>query len=217
MDPTPEPPVPIAVVVLAGGRSSRMGRDKAAVMLHGRRLLDRTLAAAVAVPGVVEVVVVLAPAQVIPPVRCAAPVTLVRDTTAYQGPLAGIAAGLAGTSRAEVALVLGCDTPFVQPGLLALLAARATAGAIVVPVHEGRPQPLCSAIHFEAFEAVRALAAGGARAASAIADDPRALLVQPGEWAAADPEGLSFLGVNTPEELARAEALAARLDGVAGR
>lgn len=216
MAPTPEPPVPIAVVVLAGGRSSRMGRDKASVMLHGRRLLDRTLEAAVAVPGVVEVVIVLAPAQVIQPVRCAAPVTLVRDTTAYQGPMAGIAAGLGGTSGAEVALVLGCDTPFVQPGLLALLAARATAGAIVVPVHEGRPQPLCSAIHFEAFEAIRALAAGGTRAASAIADDPRALLVQPDEWTAADPEGLSFLGVNTPEELARAEALAARLDGTAG-
>lgn len=217
MDLTPEPPVPIAVVVLAGGRSSRMGRDKATVMLHGRRLLDRTLEAAVTVPGVVEVVIVLAPAQVIPPVRCAAPVTLVRDATAYQGPLAGIAAGLAGTSRAEVALVLGCDMPFVQPGLLALLAARATAGAIVVPVHEGRSQPLCSAIHFEAFEAVRALAADGARAASAIADDPRALLVQPGEWAAVDPEGLSFLGVNTPEELERAEVLAARLDGLGGR
>lgn len=204
--------VPVAVVILAGGRSSRMGRDKASVMLHGRRLLDRTLDAAVAVPGVVEVVLVLAPAQVITPVRCAAPVTLVRDTTAYQGPLAGIAAGLGGTSRAEVALVIGCDTPFVQPGLLALLAGRATAGAIVVPVHEGRPQPLCSAIHFEAFEAIRALVAGGVRAASAIADDPRTLLVQPDDWGAIDPEGLSFVGVNTPEELERAEALAARLD-----
>lgn len=218
---TDEPPrapegVPLAAVIVAGGRSSRMGRDKASLVLRGRTLLDRTLAALGQLPDLAEVVLVLAPEQAAPAFTSAAPVTIVRDRVEGAGPLPAIALGLGAIDgsarRVEVALVLGCDTPFVRPALLALLARAARAHAVVLPVHDGRPQPLCAAVRLEALPALEALLAAGKRAATVLADLPGALQLAPAEWAAADPDGVSFLGVNTPEELARAEAVAGRLD-----
>ncbi|GMU39337.1 MAG: putative molybdenum cofactor guanylyltransferase [Chloroflexota bacterium] len=188
-----------------------MGRDKASLVLAGRTLLQRTLEALDQLPGLEEIVLVIASRQELPPVHCDVPLTVVRDAHEALGPLPAIAAGLA-VVRAPVSLILGCDTPFVRPALLRMLAERAHAHAIVMPLHEGRPQPLCSAIRRDALPAVEALLAAGERAPSLLAGDPRALRVEWTDWASADPEGVSFLGVNTPAELAQAETVAARLD-----
>lgn len=200
----------VAAVILGGGRSSRMGRDKASLTLRGRSLMEWTLDSAERVPGLIEVVVVLADGQDLP-FRTSLPATVIHDEQPYAGPLVAIGSGLRAVT-ADVALVLGCDTPFVQPSLLALLVEHARDHAIVVPVHDGRPQPLCSAIRRDAMPSIAALIAEGVRAASAIADDPRARLLEPADWAKVDPEALSFVGVNTPDELRQAEVLAARLD-----
>jgi molybdopterin-guanine dinucleotide biosynthesis protein A len=77
-----------------------------------------------------------------------------------------------------------------------------------MPVVDGLPQPMCSAVRTEALHHLRALIADGSRAAGALAELPGALLLQPHEWSVVDPDGRSFLGVNTPEEFARAIALA---------
>ncbi len=81
-----------AGIVLAGGRSSRMGRPKAALEWHGSTLLRRvTGIVARAVDG--PVVVVRAPGQELPPLPDA--ITVVEDAREGQGPLQGLAAGLA--------------------------------------------------------------------------------------------------------------------------
>ena len=206
---------PLAAVILAGGRSTRMGRDKASLVLRGRTLLDRTLEALYQLPDLVEVILVLAPGQQAPPFAGAVPGVIVRDRLEGGGPLPAIALGLeaarAGSARVDVALVLGCDTPFVRPALLALLARGAREQPVVLPVHDARPQPLCSAVRLEVLPAIEALLAAGKRAASVLADLPGARLLAASEWASADPDGLSFVGVNTPEELRRAESTAALL------
>lgn len=206
-------PEAVAAIVLAGGRSTRMGRDKAALVLGGRTLLQRVVDAV----GVVadEVVVVGAPGRGLPVVVSPRVLRLVADPIEGQGPLAGIIAGLEVTERA-VAVVVGCDQPFVQPALLAHLAELAISHAAAVPVVDGRPQPLCSAVRREALPALRRAFEGGQRAARVIGDLDGAVLVPPDAWRAFDPDGRSSAGVNTPEELAAASSHLRAISGTRG-
>ncbi|MSQ36471.1 MAG: molybdenum cofactor guanylyltransferase [Dehalococcoidia bacterium] len=206
----------VAAIVLAGGRGSRLGVDKAAASVGGRALLERVLAVAAAVAD--ELVVVAAPGQALPAYASALRVRVVRDAEAYAGPLPGIVAGLAAVG-APVALLLPCDHPFLRPALLRALlagldAAPADAVSVVLPRYAGRTQPLPSALRTDVRSDVRAalaaFVASGTRAAGALADLPGALLLDEAAWRGADPDARSFIGVNTPAELASAEALAAR-------
>lgn len=194
----------VAAVVLAGGRSRRMGRDKAAVVLGGRTLLQRTVDAAAAVAG--TVVVVGAPGRRLPPIETARPLTAVTDAVEGQGPLAGIIEGLEAV-EAPVALVLGCDQPFVRPALLELLVETVRDHVATLPLLGDQAQPLCSAVQREALPLLRQRYEAGARAAMVLAELPGAVLLPDASWRNADPDARSFIGVNTPEQLRRAEAL----------
>lgn len=196
-------------IVLAGGRSRRMGRDKAALVLDGRTLLQRAADALVAA-GARELVLVGAPGRPLPSVEVPVPVLITHDPVEGQGPLQGILAGLESTPS-PVALVVGCDMPYLEPGLLALLANRALDGRrLVVPLHNGRPEGLCSAWRSDAVAVVRAHLEAGDRAVMSVAEDLDALRLPPEAYAAVDPTGRSFANVNTPEDLtATARALEA--------
>lgn len=191
-------------IVLAGGRSSRMGQDKASLVLDGASLLARTVAALEAVAD--EVVIVRAPGQSLPPVQPAATLTIVEDDIEGQGPLYGMGTGLAAAS-APVAIVVGVDHPFLQPALLRLLADRVRQGARwVLPIADRRPQPLCSAFARDALEVIRAHLDTGDRAPMAVAADLGMVRLPEEEWRAVDPEGWSFVDVDTPEEFEAARA-----------
>jgi molybdopterin-guanine dinucleotide biosynthesis protein A len=196
----------VAGVILAGGRSTRMGRDKAALVFEGRTLLRRTVDAVAAVAD--EVIVVRAPGQPLPEVEAPVPVLVVEDPVEGEGPLRGIATGLEAAS-APVVLVAGVDMPFLQPPLLRLLVERVRAGhRWVLPIAERRPQPLCSAFARDALEVVRAHLEAGDRAPMAVAADLGMVRLGEEEWRAVDPRGLSFVDVDTPEAFEAALALA---------
>src|SRR6516164_643504 len=112
-----------AGIVLAGGRSSRMGSPKAALEWHGSTLLRRvTGIAARAVDG--PVVVVRAPGQELPALEGA--VEVVEDAREGRGPLQGLAAGLAAVrDRAGVAYLSSTDLPLLHPAFV-----RRVVGAI---------------------------------------------------------------------------------------
>ena len=104
--------------MLAGGRSSRMGTDKAWLDWHGVPLVVHVArAVSAAVEG--RVVVVGAPGQDLPP-----ELEIVRDPEAHQGPVAGLAVGL-GALTEERAFVCGCDQPLAHAVIAELLDARA--------------------------------------------------------------------------------------------
>ena len=197
----------LAAIVLAGGRSSRMGRDKAALVLDGETLLQRTASALARV--VDEIVIVRAPDQALPPVAVAVPIIEAVDPVEGEGPLVGIAAGLEAVSG-DAAIIVAVDMPFLEPALLRLLVERLRDGdhRWVVPVAEGRPQPLCSAIAVTALPVVRAHIAAGDRAPMAIGRDLNVLRLPEEQWSRADPQGRSFVNVNTPEEFEAARAAA---------
>ncbi|MGB7982163.1 MAG: DUF6457 domain-containing protein [Candidatus Nanopelagicales bacterium] len=138
------------VLVLTGGRSARLGRDKATVHVGGRRLVDRLLAQ---VPAEVPVVLVGPPVRGLPE-----RVVLAREDPPGGGPLAGLGAGLVEVSTPLVA-VCAADMPFGVPVLVGALARLAdgapSSGGVpvdaepadaVVPIDEdGRAQLLCAA------------------------------------------------------------------------
>jgi molybdopterin-guanine dinucleotide biosynthesis protein A len=135
-----------AGVVLAGGRSSRMGRPKAALEWHGSTLLRRTVGILARATGG-PVVVVRASGQDLPELPEG---TLVADDPRDgKGPVQGIAAGLAALDgRAEAAFISATDLPFLHPAfvrrVLRALEEREETD-VALPVARGYPQPLAAA------------------------------------------------------------------------
>jgi molybdenum cofactor guanylyltransferase len=202
----------VAGVVLAGGRSARMGRSKAALEWHGSTLLFRTasiLARVVSGP----VVVVRAPGQELPALPDA--VELVDDPVEGLGPMQGVAAGLAAVrDRAGAAFVCSTDMPFLHPAFVrqVLRGLDDPAVDLVVPVARGFRQPLAAGYRTSLVRLIEAqIAAGRLRAGmllehcNAVQPDGAALLADR-ELARDDPELESVLNLNTPQEYAEARA-----------
>lgn len=200
-----------AGIVLAGGRSSRMGTPKAALEWHGSTLLRRTASILLRATGG-PVVVVRAAGQELPPLPAWA--ELAEDPREGLGPLQGIAAGLAAVGgRAEVAFACSTDLPFLHPAFVSAVIAAAGAGTdVALPLARGFPQPLAAAYRTAlAPLAGKLVAAGRLRPAELFAEcavarlDEAALLADPA-LAAADPDLESLINVNDPEQYAAARA-----------
>lgn len=187
-------------VILAGGRSSRMGVDKASLILDGTTMLQRSVDRLRL--AVDEIVLVAAPGRPLPDVVTDHSIEVVEDPVEGEGPLVGIAAGLE-VCRTDAALVVAVDMPFVEAPLLsALLGRLESPHRWVLPLAERRPQPLCSAFAVSALTVIREHLEAGDRAPMAVAADLDAYRMQPEEWQPYDAIGRSFINVNTPEEFA---------------
>lgn len=186
-------PRPVGVV-LAGGASRRMGRDKAGVAIDGEPLALR--AARRLASACPEVLVADRGRGLVPGFAS------VRDGPA-RGPAAGIL-GAAAVRPGRALLVLACDLPEVTVALLAALA-RAAGCDLALPRWRRGLEPLCARWGPAASEALARRAAAGDPALHAVAAEP-GLEVRLLEGQAlqrfGDPERL-FLNLNTPEDLAR--------------
>ena len=199
----------LEAVILAGGRSTRFGRDKASAPLRDRPLLQWVAEAVV--PAVDRLVIVRAPGQLLPPLDLPVPVDLVDDEFPGLGPLAGLATGLAAVA-APLAFACSCDAPLIAPELVVRLAdiARAASADVVRPRVGGYPQPLVAVYRvascLPAFRKAVESRTGGLRIVAACAG---LRVVEPGEaeLRAVDPGLRSFLNANTPARLAEIDAL----------
>ena len=184
---------PVTAFVLAGGKSSRMGRDKAFLQLEGRTLLSLALEAASAVAANVWIVGSAA--------KFAAFAPVVEDIYAERGPLAGIHAALAGTAT-DLNLIMAVDLPFLQSGFLQYLIsqARKSPAVVVVPKAGGGLQPLCAVYrrHF-AEVAERSLRAGRNRIDSLFAE-VNTRIIEPEELEQNGFEQEMFRNLNTEQD-----------------
>jgi molybdenum cofactor guanylyltransferase len=130
-----------AGIVLAGGRSSRMGTPKAWLDWHGSTLLRRVCGVVARGAGG-PVVVVRAPGQELP--ELAGGVRVVEDAREGRGPLQGILAGLRAVD-AEVAFVASVDLPLLHPLFVAAVCRAADGVDAAVPQVAGYRQPLAAA------------------------------------------------------------------------
>ncbi len=198
-----------AGVVLAGGRSSRMGSPKAALDWHGSTLLRRTVSVvARSVTG--PVVVVRAPGQQLPDLP--PEVEVASDPREGLGPLQGIAVGLAAlVDRADAAFVCSTDLPFLHPAFVgAVLGALAPGVDVALPVARGYPQPLAAAYRTSLAPVVASLVEADRLRPAFLFDqcrvvrlDDAALRADP-FVAALDPELDSVVNVNETAEYEQA-------------
>jgi molybdopterin-guanine dinucleotide biosynthesis protein A len=202
-----------AGVVLAGGRSSRMGTAKAALEWHGSVLLYRTVGIVARATGG-PVVVVRASGQELPDLPKGTQV--VDDPRQGKGPVQGIAAGLAALEgQAEVAFISSTDMPFLHPAFIrrVLRAVEEDAGTdVALPVARGYPQPLAAAYRVSlAATAERLVKEDRLRPAFLFSEcatarlDDAALKADP-LIGALDPDLDSVVNINTQEEYLQARA-----------
>lgn len=196
----------VSGVVLAGGRSSRFGRDKLAEPIDGEPLLWRPIRA-LAAAGCAEVVVVVAPDAPEPalPPDVAVPVRFARDPEPFGGPLVGLHAGLVAVPGG-LALVVAGDQPDLRPALLRLLAEQAAPGqaaaaALVDPAGVMRPIP-CALDRAPAEMTAGELLRTGERRIRALLAALRAEPVSELAWRPADPDAAWTRDVDEPRDLA---------------
>ncbi len=137
-------PVEQFALLLAGGRSLRMGRDKAEVLVDGQTLLART--AALAQPQVAHIYVSVRDAAAVTGTR--AQFSSISDAAVGEGPLAGILAALEYAPQADW-LVLACDLPRLDAATLATLSSvaqadRDSAAIAIRSERDGLPEPMCA-------------------------------------------------------------------------
>jgi molybdopterin-guanine dinucleotide biosynthesis protein A len=195
MSGTPER---VGAIVLAGGRSSRFGRDKLAATIGGRPMLDLAIDAVRVVAT--DIVVVTAPDG---SPRLSEEVTIARDARAFDGPLAGLATGLAafdpGVGRA---IVVGGDMPsLVPPVLQRMLDQLASADVVVLETDDG-PRPLPMAMRPVIVRPViDRLLSAGERRLRALLTEVRVVALDQATWRRDDPDGASLRDVDVPEDL----------------
>lgn len=183
----------VTAFVLAGGRSSRMGSDKALLALGEETFLQRTLQVASAAAAQVRIVG--------PKERYARFGNVVEDIYSGCGPLAGIHAALTVTGT-DLNLVVSVDMPRMSAGFLRWLIQQAVHGTelITVPEIAGGPQPLCAVYHKAARDAAeRAIRNGDYKIGRLFAQVPTRVIGED-EMVAAGFSPELFANVNTPEE-----------------
>jgi len=188
-------------IVLAGGRSTRMGRPKAWLPVGGRTMLE-AVAGAIA-DGLADpaapIFVVGAPGQDLP--ALSARVLRIDDEVEGEGPLRGLAAGLAAIrGAADAAFVGSCDAPFLRPAFVARMLALLGDHDIAVPVVAGLPHPLAAVYRVDVLKTALELLARNRRRPVFLFETCRTRIVTPADLQPVDPGLDSLKNVNTPED-----------------
>src|SRR6266545_4087161 len=184
-------------IVLAGGKSSRMGKPKALLPFDNEPLIVHIVFALRRLFA--EVVVVAAPGQELPSM----PVTLVRDDVAHQGPVGGICYGLR-AAGGDVSFVTSCDSAFLNFDLISHLLSEISQHDVVVPHWEGRFQPLHAVYRRTVLPLLEGQLARGELRPVYLFDKVRTRKIDEDVIRRFDPEGLSFFNMNTPDDYAEA-------------
>lgn len=182
---------PVVGLVLAGGLSSRMQRDKASLQYRGKSQLERAFE--LAAGYLPEVYVSVRASQAADPTRLRYP--LIVDSVPGEGPIVGIRSALA--ARPDVAwLVLACDLPFLsETALSQLLAERDPAASATAfrSTHDGLPEPLCAIWEPRSAAELAAYQAADGRC-------PRKFLIRHGAKVLEPRDRRALDNVNTPDE-----------------
>ena len=182
--------------VTAGGRSSRMGTDKAWLEIDGRPMIQRAVDALNQVTSTVSII-----ANGAEYARLGLPV--LADLNSGIGPLEAIRVALA-SSRAPFVLLVACDLPFVTAEFLNFLLDRVEDHQALAPLNpDGQLEPLCAIYSTEALKHVTELIRSGERKVSRLLDCLRTRLIPFEDFSKLPGAERFFFNVNTPEDYSR--------------
>ncbi len=186
-------------IVLCGGHSRRMGRDKATLPFGSECMLQRVVRILACVVDARNIVVVAANGQTVPPLR--EDVLITRDGRDDRGPLEGLAAGWrALPAEIDAVYATSCDVPLLVPAFVERMFGELDATSIAVPIEDERLHPLAAAYRREVLSPIeRLLAADQLRVRLLFSEVPtRTIPVE--ILRDADPELDSLQNLNRPED-----------------
>jgi molybdenum cofactor guanylyltransferase len=194
-------PADLSLAILAGGRSSRMGTDKAFVRVLGRPLIEEILGQSAGL-GMESLIITNRPAE-----YAYLGVPLFGDVLPDKGPLGGLYTALHSATRPHE-LCIACDMPFVVRPLLDYLISLIPQGDAIMPRLNGEAEPFRAIYSRACLAPIRAALDSGRMRMVSFFPDVRVRFVDEAEIDQFDPQHLSFFNVNTPEDLEQARRLA---------
>lgn len=190
---TPVPPYrrSCSALILAGGHARRFGSDKLEVVVEGSSVLEHVLRVVRTLTDDITIV-----GRDHPGTRS------VLDPEPRQGPLAALAFALADSNENEAVLVVAGDHPILAPSLLAMLVDSLGPHDAVVPVdHRDQRQPLVAVYRRSLVGAMRASVTAERLGLIRFLESADVDWVEPSRWESFDPDGLSFVDVDTTDDL----------------
>ena len=198
--------IKITGVIQAGGRSTRMGGEpKALLELAGKRIVERVVDALSTVLD--DLLVVTNTPERYEFLR----LPMVADRYPDGGSLGGIFTGLE-AAGGDAAFTVACDMPFLSPDVVRLVLARAGEADVVIPRVGGQYETMHALYAKACLGPMEARLRAGRLKIVGFFPDVRVLEITAAAVARHRAPEVAFMNVNTPDELARARALAAEID-----
>ena len=177
----------LTAIVLCGGRSTRMGSDKASLPFGNETMLERISRI---VSEVTDEVIVVG--------RRDQDASTMHDAIEAQGPLAGIAAGLS-ASKTDLNVIVACDMPLIKPAVLRRLVSLIDDNDICVAVVDGHASALCGVYRSRIASDAQELLDSGERRVMRLLDRVQTKRVDAAAFHDIDPNLDTFLSCDTPE------------------
>ena len=197
----------ISCIILAGGKGLRFGHKKASVQLNTETLIQRAVSSLSFLDS--EIIIVIAEGQTLPQITDYPRLKIVTDTYAGKGPLVGIYTGLI-ASNSPYSLVVACDMPLLNRGLLRYMLELAEGNDVVIPRTGKLIEPLHAVYSKECLGVIEQLLAEGTLKIDRILDRVKVRYVEAEEIDRFDPEHLSFFNINTRVDLRKVKEIIKR-------
>lgn len=191
----------ITGIVLAGGRSSRFGANKAFAELGGVPMIERALHALRTIFD--ELLIVTKT----PRLFRRSQARIVRDAAAWEGPLVGLYSGLRASST-ERNFVCACDMPWLSPALIRRLCRAADGREAVIPRVGNHLEPLCAVYSRRSLPVIRGLLREGKRGLTDLITRCPPTVLPAASLVPRNQLRRAFLDLDTPEDWIRAERMA---------
>ena len=192
-------------IILAGGKSLRLGRSKLLETLGDKSLIQWVIDRLATLST--EIIIATARGEAIP-YSSAVDIKTVADIYPGKGPLAGIYSGLMASSSPR-AIVVGCDTPFLSTGLLEYMTQTCSTFDVVVPQIKKKVEPLFAVYSKNCLAPIQGLMERNELQIIKLFSMVKVKYVGEDEINNFDPEHLSFFNINNQADLDKARRLAA--------
>lgn len=194
--------LPLTAIILAGGKSSRIGsdQDKALLKLNGKRLIDIVISKLKYLVG--DDIIIVAPPEKYPLYKQVIP-----DLFYQKGLLVGLYSGLK-ASASQYNLVVGCDMPFLKVELLRYMGGKLDSNHIIIPRYaKSYIEPLCAIYSKDCLDVMKRNIEAGILSIKRILPYLKVRYIEEEEIKRVDPDFNSFFNINYKEDLIRAEEL----------
>jgi molybdopterin-guanine dinucleotide biosynthesis protein A len=192
-------PMKTGSIILCGGRSTRMGRDKATLPFGPELMLQRVVRLLGEVVDVRNIVVVAAPGQSIPPLP--SDLTIACDQIQERGPLEGIAAGMRALQEdIDAVYVTSCDVPLLSTGFVERMFDLLGDNDAAVPRDAQHVHPLAAVYRPALLPLVQKLLDADVLRPRSLFDECRTRFVNVDELRDVDPELKTLINLNHPDD-----------------